>query len=170
MALFLIKTQADMNNPVIKLLQVEDPHPLNIFGIFVGTNGFRYLKRFKAETYESQLRESAGDFISKKLSVNKNSNLVLSERIIHWALMQVGSCGMLTSVTYLYNEILTERQDMFKDKIKFIMEDLESMRKTDENYVIKFNWFCWKVRCKRIIKELKKDEELRLLRTTKFSL
>jgi len=49
----MIRQQWDESNKVLSGLKVKDPHPLNLFGVFMGTKGFRYLRRLKVGTFEA---------------------------------------------------------------------------------------------------------------------
>jgi hypothetical protein len=48
---FMIKIQ-DVQADYVQYFRALNPHKLIIFGYFLGLKGFKYLKRFKKETFD----------------------------------------------------------------------------------------------------------------------
>lgn len=70
MSKFMLKVY-EIKGEVFENLKVENPNKLILFGLFLSLKGFPYLKRYSKENLNETLRQSAEDFLLKKLVIKE---------------------------------------------------------------------------------------------------
>mmetsp|Transcript_7348 Transcript_7348/g.6578 ORF Transcript_7348/g.6578 Transcript_7348/m.6578 type:complete len:101 (-) Transcript_7348:1429-1731(-) len=98
------------------------------------------------------------------MDLKKDSNLILSENIIHFALQDSDNYTMKDMFKYIVYDIMGEDERQFIEKLRPILKDLDENKRKDTDFVVLYKWTSWKLKPRLIKKQLQRDLSLRKLK------